>query len=110
MRRSLGRRRLPALEVEVLAFEEVIGPGLQAPRGPRRQLKAKFVHDDEIARLERTYTFERPVDANGKGEVKTFAASCKLMLLALSPRRRDWRKWSRRHGSPEGIPTPTPTR
>lgn len=75
MRRALAAQA-PALEVEVLAFEEVIGPG--PSHAARVQLKA-VVHDEQQALLEKTYTVERPVDANAK----SFAGVVQAMSLAL---------------------------
>lgn len=75
MRRALAAQA-PALEVEVMAFEEVIGP--QGNHAARVQLKA-VLHDNEQALFEKTYTIERPVDANAK----SFAGVVQAMSLAL---------------------------
>lgn len=75
MRRALAAQA-PALEVEVLAFEEVIGPG--PSHAARVQLKA-VLHDEEQAFLEKTYTVERPVDAHAK----SFAGVVQAMSQAL---------------------------
>jgi len=64
----------PAVEVEVVAFEEVIGPAHAA----RVQLKV-VVHDDKDSLLEKTYTVERPVAADANG----FAGVVQAMALAL---------------------------
>ncbi|MBX3225960.1 MAG: membrane integrity-associated transporter subunit PqiC [Labilithrix sp.] len=74
-RRALASQA-PALEVEVVAFEEVIGPG--EAHSARVQLKV-VVHDDHDALLEKTFTVERPVAADPKG----FAGVVQAMAQAL---------------------------
>lgn len=75
LRRALAAQA-PALEVEVMAFEEVIGPNQN--HAARVVLKA-VVHDEQQALLEKTYTVERPVDPNAK----TFAGVVQAMSLSL---------------------------
>jgi cholesterol transport system auxiliary component len=75
LRRALAAQA-PALEVEVVSFEEVIGPG--AVHAARIQLKI-VVHDERDALLEKTITVERPVEKNAKG----FAGVVQAMGQAL---------------------------
>lgn len=65
----------PALEIEVVAFEEVLGPG---PHVARVQLRA-VVHDGRDSLLEKTVTVERPVAPDAKG----FAGVAQAMAIAL---------------------------
>lgn len=74
-RRALAAQA-PALEVEVVSFEEVIGPG--AVHAARIQLKV-VIHDERDALLEKTITVERPVDKSAKG----FAGVVQAMSQAL---------------------------
>ena len=74
-RRALAAQA-PALEVEVVQFEEVIGPNGQ--HSARVVLKA-VVHDEAQSLIEKTYSVERPVDANAK----SFAGVVQAMSLAL---------------------------
>lgn len=62
----------PALEVEVVAFEEVLGP----PRAARVRLRV-ILRSDRDALLEDTVTVERPVGEGG------FDAFVQAMALAL---------------------------
>lgn len=66
----------PALEVEVVNFEEVVGPG--PIHAARIQLKI-VVHDERDALLEKTVTVERPIDKNTSG----FAGVVQAMAQAL---------------------------
>jgi cholesterol transport system auxiliary component len=75
LRRALAAQA-PALEVEVVRFEEVIGPG--SIHAARIQLKM-VVHDERDALLEKTITVERPVNKNAKG----FAGVVQAMAQAL---------------------------
>lgn len=54
----------PALEVEVVAFEEVTGPS--SAHAARVQLKV-VLHDAREALLERTFTVERPIAPDTRG-------------------------------------------
>jgi cholesterol transport system auxiliary component len=74
-RRSLASQA-PALEVEVVNFEEVLGPG--PVHAARVQLKI-VIHDDKEALLEKTVTVERPVSADSNG----FSGVVQAMALAL---------------------------
>lgn len=72
-RRALAAQA-PALEVEVVSFEEVLGPG--NVHNARVQLKI-VIHDEKDSLLERTVTAERPVAG------KDFPAVVQAMALAL---------------------------
>ena len=74
-RRSLANQA-PALEVEVVSFEEVLGPN--GTHNARIQLKI-VIHDDRDSLLEKTITAERPVDKNASG----FAGVVQAMAQAL---------------------------
>ena len=75
LRRALAAQA-PALEVEVVSFEEVIGPG--SVHSARITLKI-VVHDERDSLLEKTDTVERPVDKNTKG----FTGVVQAMAQAL---------------------------
>jgi cholesterol transport system auxiliary component len=74
-RRALAAQA-PALEVEVVNFEEVIGPN--GMHSARVQMKV-VIHDERDSLLEKTVTAERPIDKNASG----FAGVVQAMAQAL---------------------------